>query len=280
MPSHNTPHLDPMQINLASTQGIELNATGSKMRFPLRNAIIVPNNVQMYVSLSSFRYQNIFYNIGAHNNRFYYSISSEIGTTEFVEVLVGNYTIDNLLATLTDLLVDHSFAFTYSELTFRVTVTNAVFGFIIRGGENSIASYLGIETDTTQDIEHTGAGCYNLGGISIIDISLPNLNLSSNGSTQSSVISIIDRVQNDVLIGDTKSHVNQSNDKFRANTSVVSYLDIELYGNEGIDLNFLRTPWYLSLRCVFAYKFDFVAPFENRFTEPLPNTETDNNDTA
>lgn len=265
MPTHNVPHLSPQQINLVSSQGIALNSSGNKVRFQLRDAIILPNNVDLYVTLASFRYSNVFYNIGLHNNLFYYSISADIVDIEHVEIPVGNYNLTTLLETLQTLLVDHGFTFEYDELTFKITISNSLWGFILRGGTRSVHSYLGWVPDTAQDTTHTCANCINLGGISVLDICIPQLHLNSNG-TRGSTVSVISTILNDVLTGQTRSYTNQTTDKYKASQSVLTTLDIEIYGDGSIDVDFLGTPWFISLYCSFVYRFEYIAPYDNQFT--------------
>jgi len=249
-----------MGIHLQSSNGIALNSLRNRIRFDLRESIIVPNNVDAYVSLVSFRYSNIFYNIDSHNCNLYYSLSSDIGTIDTLVVPVGNYTISSLLSYLNTELLDTGLIFTYNAQLFRVSVNNDSWGFIIRSGINSIASALGIVTPTAQDVTHTGLNSIDLGGINTIQIALPNLNLNSNG-VRGSLPSVIEVLNNDVLVGSTKSHSNQNAVKYRVNQTVISSIETTLLG-DGRDIDFQGLSFYISLNFVFVYKFDFIAPFD------------------
>ena len=81
MISHNTT-IFPQQIFIKSNDYTILknDKMKSDITFELKNFINIPNNVDAYIQLNSFKFMNAFYNINSTNNKFYYSISPNIST--------------------------------------------------------------------------------------------------------------------------------------------------------------------------------------------------------
>lgn len=254
-----------MAVYLQSDTGLDDEGLGSSIEFPLRTPIVIPSNIIAYVSLESFRYSNVFFNVDTYNNIFYYSLSNEIGTIYSLVVPPGNYTISSLLQYLNTELADSFMSFSYNSATFRITIENLTWGFIIRTGENSIAPNLGIPSETVQDITHTGANSVNLGGISVLNIGIPNFHINSN-SVQGYRVSILDSILNDVLVGSTKSVANYSSSKYRINQSVISSIRVSITGDSGIPLDFQGLPWFLTLSITFEYKQAVIHPLPNAIT--------------
>lgn len=258
MTIHNT-YIAPQAIHLDSRLGSHLSTLGNHVRFDLRNAIVVPQNIDCYVQMTAFRYSNVFYNVSQYNNVLYYSLSNDIGTVHEYIVPRGNYSVSSLISRLNIDLADDYMHFVYDPATFLVTVSNSEWGFILRTGSNSILLSLGIVGPTAQAITHTGIYCINLSGTSVVNVQLENLFISSN-STSGYAISLVDSVMNDVLLGSTKTISNPSASKYKINQSIITAIDVRLSGDLDRNLNMLGTPFYLSLALTFVYKFDVRMP--------------------
>lgn len=261
MPVHNVPHISPQAIYLCSTDGIQLNTYGNHCQFPLRNPIVIPSNCQGYVSLSSFRFSNVFYTVNPFNQMLYYSLSNEISTVLEYTIPLGNYNITSLVTQLNIDLADHSMVFEYDPKTYKITVSNAVFGFIFRDGPKSFHMHLGLVVPTPQSVSYTADRCIDIGGVPVITISVPSLHIDSNG-TRIGESSILDRVTNSVLSGQTMSYSDSAQNRYRIYESTVSTIEIRL-SNQGIDLDFLGTAWYITLHINFIYTPLYIAPYND-----------------
>lgn len=275
MPVHNT-YLAPMSIYLDSALGNHETDLGNRVSFPLRTPVVVPQNMDCYVQLSAFRYVNIFYNIDAHNCVFYYSLSSDISEIYSVEVPVGNYNVTSLLTYLNSQLDDSFFLIEYEPSTFRIVVTNSFWGFIIRDGPNSIARSLGIVAPTPQATSHIARYSVSIGGVSVVNVLIPNLLLNSNG-VSGSYVSCLDSILNDVLVGTTKSLTNDSAVKYRVNQTIINQIDVVLTGEGNRDLDMQGHAFFLNLELSFVYKFDVQLPktLVDMVGGPSPEPEPD-----
>lgn len=259
MPIHNVPHLSPQAIYLSSVDGIHLNPYGNHVQFPLRNTIQIPSNCQGYVSLSSFRYSNVFYTVDPFHCVLYYSLSNEIGTTLEYEIPHGNYSVNSLLEQLNTDLADHAFVFAYNPKTFKISVTNDVFGFIFREGARSFYREIGFRVPTVQDVSYTAHSCIQLGGVPAITIAVPSLHIDSNGSFGQET-SVLDRVANSVMTGQTMTYADTAGNKYRVYENSISTIEIHLT-NQGTELDFLGSAWYITLHINFIYTPLYIAPY-------------------
>ena len=257
---HNTT-IDPQQIYIKSNEYTTLHngSFKSDVSFELKNTIIIPNNVDAYVMLNSFKFTNAFYNISTVNNMFYYSLSSNINTILTIQIPVGQYTITNLLSTLNTALAS-SIILSYSNTTFKITFTSSSYTFIIRTGQNDCLNVLGLTTNTTQSSTTTSTKLINLSGVQVIYLSLANIKLSSNASKSSTTTNILESINVDSLIGNIQSFYNPTNTRYKISDNYINFIDIKLYDEYNRFLDFNNVDWFLNISIIFLYKFQYIPP--------------------
>lgn len=255
MPIIQNSFIPPQAIFLDSSQGNSTSSRGDRVSFPLQHPIVIPSNQNAYISLSGFRYSNCFYNVSEGQNKLYYRLSSDFYDETFmIEITPGNYSASTLLERLNTLLGPESFQFTYNPETFRMVVTNSLWGFEFLDGPSSMARYLlGFSLPTPRDVEYTGTYSLNLSGVSYINIGLPSLAITSNGTAGYTQGSTLECVLNDVGLGATKSVDSLGSQKYRINAPVIASIEVVLSGDRGSDLDFHGIPWFLSLSISFSY---------------------------
>ena len=257
---HNTT-IDPIQIFLKSSEYTTLHngSFKSDVSFELKNNINIPNNVDAYLQLNSFKFTNAFYNISSQNNMFYYSLSSNINTILTVQIPIGQYTITNLLSSLNSSL-NPNIVLSYSNTTFKITFTSSSYTFIIRSGQNDCLNVLGFSTGTTQSNNTTSTKLINLSGVQVVYLSLSNIKLSSNSSKSSTTSNILESINVDSLIGNTQSFYNNTNTRYKISDNYFNFIDIKLFDEYNRLLDFNNVDWFLNISVIFCYKFQYIPP--------------------
>ena len=257
---HNTT-IDPIQIFLKSSEYTTLHngSFKSDVSFELKNNINIPNNIDAYLQLNSFKFTNAFYNISSQNNMFYYSLSSNINTILTVQIPIGQYTITNLLSSLNSSL-NPNIVLSYSNTTFKITFTSSSYTFIIRSGQNDCLNVLGFSTGTTQSNNTTSTKLINLSGVQVVYLSLSNIKLSSNSSKSSTTSNILESINVDSLIGNTQSFYNNTNTRYKISDNYFNFIDIKLFDEYNRLLDFNNVDWFLNISVIFCYKFQYIPP--------------------
>ena len=257
---HNTT-IDPQQIFLKSNEYTTLHngSFKSDVSFELKNNIQIPNNVDAYLQLNSFKFTNAFYNINTGNNIFYYSLSSNINATLTIQIPIGQYTISNLISTLNTSL-NSNIVLTYSNTTFKITFTSSAYTFIIRSGSNNCLNVLGFSSATSQSNNTKSTKLINLSGVQVIYLSLSNIKLSSNASKSSTTNNILESINVDSMIGNTQSFYNMTNTRYKISDNYLNFIDVKLYDEYNRLLDFNNVDWYLNISVIFLYKMQYIAP--------------------
>ena len=257
---HNTT-IDPIQIFLKSNEYTTLHngSFKSDVSFELKNNINIPNNVDAYLQLNSFKFTNAFYNISSQNNMFYYSLSSNINTILTIQIPVGQYTITNLLSSLNSSL-NSNIVLSYSNTTFKINFTSSSYTFIIRSGQNDCLNVLGFSTGTTQSNNTTSTKLINLSGVQVVYLSLSNIKLSSNSSKSSTTSNILESINVDSLIGSTQSYYNSTNTRYKISDNYFNFIDVKLFDEYNRLLDFNNVDWFLNISVIFCYKFQYIPP--------------------
>ena len=257
---HNTT-IDPIQIYLKSNEYTTLHngSFKSDISFELKNNITIPNNVEAYIQLNSFKFTNAFYNISNYNNMFYYSLSSNINTILTIVIPIGQYTILNLISTLNTSL-SSNIVLTYSNTTFKITFSSATYTFIIRAGQNDCLNVLGLLTSSIQSNTTSSTKLINLSGVQVVYLSLTNIKLSSNSSKSSTTSNILESINVDSLIGNTQSYYNPTNSRYKISDNYLNFIDIKLFDEYNRLLDFNNTDWFLNISIIFLYKFQYIPP--------------------
>jgi len=272
---HNT-ILNPQQLFLKSNEGRLNNSTKkSSISFELKNVITIPNNVDAYIQLNSFKFINAFYNISSTNNIFYYSVSTmgiEIIDEHSIEIPIGNYNLTSLLDFLNGELLGY-ITITYSSSTFKLTFTADSGTLMLRDGVNNCLRVLGFNnTDTIESNILISPNLINLSGIQLLYIALTNFSIASNSSKDSIVNNILESVNIEVSTGTTQSFTTSSHHKYKIIDSSINKIDIDIYdeNNELVDFN--NTDFYLNMSFIFVYKMEHI---EQKFLDLNNNDVND-----
>ncbi len=259
MISHNTT-IFPQQIFIKSNDYTILknDKMKSDITFELKNFINIPNNVDAYIQLNSFKFMNAFYNINSTNNKFYYSISPNITTILSFTIPSGNYNITTFLDFMNTTLAG-AITLAYNSTLFKINFQSSN-SFILRKGINDCMGVIGFDSTTTASTNINSTNLINLLGVQVLYLCIDNLNLTSNSSKNSTVSNVLESVNVDVLIGSSQSYYNTTNTKYKINNSNINYLDIKIYGSDGKLVDFNNTDWYLGISFIFAYKMEYKPP--------------------
>lgn len=259
MISHNTT-IFPQQIFIKSNDYTILknDKMKSDITFELKNFINIPNNVDAYIQLNSFKFMNAFYNINSTNNKFYYSISPNITTILSFTIPNGNYNITTFLDFMNTSLAG-AITLAYNSTLFKINFQSSN-SFILRKGINDCMGVIGFDSTTTASTNINSTNLINLLGVQVLYLCIDNLNLTSNSSKNSTVSNVLESVNVDVLIGSSQSYYNTTNTKYKINNSNINYLDIKIYGSDGKLVDFNNTDWYLGISFIFAYKMEYKPP--------------------
>ncbi len=259
MISHNTT-IFPQQIFIKSNDYTILknDKMKSDITFELKNFIHIPNNVDAYIQLNSFKFMNAFYNINSTNNKFYYSISPNITTILSFTIPSGNYNITTFLDFMNTTLAG-AITLAYNSTLFKINFQSSN-SFILRKGINDCMGVIGFDSTTTASTNINSTNLINLLGVQVLYLCIDNLNLTSNSSKNSTVSNVLESVNVDVLIGSSQSYYNTTNTKYKINNSNINYLDIKIYGSDGKLVDFNNTDWYLGISFIFAYKMEYKPP--------------------
>jgi hypothetical protein len=263
MISHNT-ILNPEQIFLRSSEYTILNngTKKSDISFNLKTLIKIPNNVDAFVQLDSFKCMNTFYNINSTNNIFYFSVNGGgyiIGTINNVVIPIGNYTISSLMTYINTQLTTY-LLLTYDNSTFKITFTSP-YNFIIRSGENSCNKLLGLNNDdTVMATTLTSPNLINLAGVQVLYITLGNITILSNSSINANVGNVLESINIDVLAGSSKNYNNISNQKYKINEIFINNININIYDENNNLVDFNNSDWFMTISVIFSYKNEYKPP--------------------
>lgn len=251
--------IDPMQIILKSSQGNKKNGSkNSSISFELNQTIIVPNNVDCYIQLESFKFVNSFYNVNTTNNIFYYSINTGSGFADIygVNIPIGNYSINTFLNYLNSQL-SGSIVATSSTQTFKVTFTSSN-SFILRNGLNNCLKLIGFNyEDTLPATTLETTNLFNLSGIQMLYIAVPSLNLSAVTSKNGELNNVIQDINIESVSGTSQSFKNTTLSRYKINNTLISNIDIDIYDEDNNLIDFNNTNYFLNLSLIFSYKAEY-----------------------
>ena len=194
-----------------------------------------------------------------YNNIFYYGIASDGYTLLSYAIPRGNYDIYSLLTVLNS--IGDGFVFTYSETTFKITITNTQ-DFYLYADTYNILKVLGFSNDVQQSVTNTliSNQIINLVGAQILYISIPNISVNSYGirNSNSSNKSIISSVPISVLQGDTQIYTSDL--RHAVSDGVITHLEVRITDEDDNEVNFNGVPWFLNLYFIFSYKKQYLKP--------------------
>jgi hypothetical protein len=253
-------NLSPLYICLKSSDYTTLNNTyGSHITFQLYRPIVVESNVDIFLQVDSMKFTNSIYNVNIYNNIFYYGLASDGYTLLSYEIPRGNYDIYSLLTVLNS--IGDGFVFTYSETTFKITITNTQ-DFYLYSNTYNILKVLGFSNDAQQSVSNTliSNQIINLVGAQMLYISIPNISINSYSirNSNSNNKSVISSVPISVLQGDTQIYTSDL--RHGVNDGVITHLEVRITDEDDNEVNFNGVDWYLNLYFIFSYKKQYLKP--------------------
>lgn len=193
-----------------------------------------------------------YYNVNSNYNVL--KILSGV-TTYTVTVPVGQYSITNLLTTLTSLLNAlgvGTFTLSYDSVTFKITITNGTIAFTYLGTVSTINDILGFNSvDTSSALTHTGDNIFNLGGTDYIDIVSRTLSNSESKSrsTSSSGSNIIIRIPtSQYSFGQTIFYQPFHNHQWTFRMNLQEDIDLLLIDDSGNQIDLNGRDWEMTLK--------------------------------
>lgn len=240
----------------------------SDILFQLSQPILVPTNVDVYVTLNVFRFINSTYNVPNSSHILYYRVLKNGTWTNYsVSVPVGNWNIDDLITYLNDNQSPKEIDFTYDPKTFKV---NAVHhsgnsdAIEILPSANNINARIGFSATQTTDIPTgvdgiTSPNLIDLLGTQNLYINIDDLQLGSNTTLGYGHNNILDHIA--VIVPQGVGQTFTGNGlPLKCGVKKITQLRVQLYTGEGILAELNNTEWYLSMLFNFKYENEFKAP--------------------
>ena len=254
----------PMFYTLRSNEyTYAINNIGSHLLFELEEKIHLPNNVDAYINIDSFKFTNAFYIVNEYNNVFQFGLASGGYSPVSVSIEQKNYTISTLVSYL-NTNVGNGFTFTYDEALYKITITNSQ-EFKLFAVANNILKVLGFSNELQESDANTLVSnqVINLLGVQMIYIQLVNLSYNSfsvKNSTSQNKNSIL-AIPVSAIQGDTQ--IYHSNQTFhRILDKSFNVLQIRISDENDNELNFNGTEWFLNLQFIFTYQKQYIKSLD------------------
>jgi hypothetical protein len=281
---HDTP-LNPQLLNLTSAKYTQ-KINESYFIFELFQKIKVNSNVDIFITLESFKFTNSVYNINQYTNKFYYALAPDYNVTYF-EIEQQNYYIDNLISYLNTNLNSVGFTFTYDTAKLKITITHNSNEFRIYPNEWNCLKILGFQQQiyysSSQSL--TSVQSINLLGAQIININILNISLNTFGIVSSDNTNSNNKTLESIPItcvqGDTQNYT--SSYRHKVNETVISFLEIELRDENNNLILFNGIDWYMTISFIYSYKKLHILPsnlydiYNNQNLEQSQQSSQDNN---
>lgn len=248
-------NLSPVYVSLGSNEYTQaLNTYKSHLLFELYQPIAVQSNVDVFVSVSSFKFCNSIYNVNVYHSVFHYSLYPSYVQTSFT-VARGNYSVSTLLTALNANVV--GFVFSFDEINNKITISNSV-DFIIYYDTNSIAKVLGLANTTVNSTasSYTCDNIINLVGTQMLYVSTPNVSINSFGVKSASSRNMLLSVPVSVFQGDVQTV--SSDIRHKIGNNIVTSIEVRIQDEDGNEVNFNNIDWFLDLVFQFSYKNAYV----------------------
>lgn len=251
--------IDPKQIILKSSQGNKRNGSkNSSISFELNETIVVPNNVDCFLQLQSFKFVNSFYNVNSTNNTFYYSrdTGSGLGDIYGINIPIGNYDINAFVDYLNTQL-SGTITISSSMQTFKLTFTSTN-TFILRNGLNNCLKLMGFDLeDTTPATTLHSINLFNLSGVQMLYIAIPSLNISAVTSKNGELNNVIQDINIESITGASQSFKNTTLSRYKVTNTLISNIVIDIFDEDNNLVDFNNTQYFLNLSLIFSYKMEY-----------------------
>jgi hypothetical protein len=245
--------LNPIYINLKSNKYTTQIST-SHYLFELNKTITSRPNVDMIMTIDSFKFTNSFYIINSTNDKFYYRLESDSYITLYtVSVPHGNYSSDSLITYLNS---NTPFTFSFNEINFKITVTHSSLEFVFVVNDNNINNVLGFVNNLgSTSYTITGDKLINLIGSQMLYIQTTNLNintvLNKNDNTNTNIILSTPIIAHS---GDVQVVNNSANHSHKINQNSINNIEIKIVDEHDNEIDFNGIDWFLNLSVIFSYK--------------------------
>lgn len=251
---HNTIN-HPYSIFLKSNSASSANEGKSECEYLLERTINVPTNVDCYVSLTSCKFINAFYNIDEHNNVF----SSDLFD---IVVTPGNYSIKQLIEYLN---AEQAYAtFSYDTITYKVTITCSVLDVY----QSTLLPVLGfVNEDFTILTLAISQYVFNLSGVNAIYISLDNLTLANNSIQDNGLMKCIECIPISVVTGYSQVYEASTNTHYKLYDDTIRRIKIRITDESNELVNFRGTDYFITLHFSFSYNNVYI-PGQSLLSRP------------
>ena len=258
--SHDT-IINPVYLTLKSNESTyALNDKKSHLEFELYRPIKVNSNVDIYLSVESFKFTNSIYNVNQYHNIFYFSLSP-LFVLNSVTIPKGNYSITSLVNLLNSLLtVSYGFSFIFDATVSKISISNAT-AFKIYNNDKNINKIIGFDDaiiNGSAGIPLIAANMVNLIGTQMLYVAFPNISLTSYSVKSSSSHSVVASIPIVSIQGDTQ--VYSGNFRHKVSDAVITKIEILINDEDGNEVSFNNIDWFITLNFVFVYKKDYREP--------------------
>ena len=233
----------------------------SDILFQLSQPIIVPPNVDIYVSLNVFRFINGVYNVPNSTHILYWrTLTGGVWTEKSYSVEIGNWNITDLIANLNAGQAD--LVFTYNSKTFKVNISfvGAYTQVELQVKTNNINARLGFSETTPTTIlpaqTVTSPNFIDLLGMQNLYIDIEELQLGSNSTLGYGHNNVLDHIAVVVPQGVGQTY-NGNGLMMKCGVRKITQLRVRLFTGEGILAELNNTEWYMSLMFNFQYENEF-----------------------
>lgn len=240
----------------------------SDILFQLAQPIVVPPNVDIYVTLNVFRFINAVYNVPNSSHILYWRTLNGVTWTNFsYSVPVGNWSIDDLIVELN--AAQNDIDFIYDHKTFKVKAhraNNAHDQIDILPSPNNINARIGFsETEITtilpaNDVNNpvVSPNLIDLLGTQNIYISIDDLQLGTNSTLGFGNNSVLEHIAVIVPQGVGQTYTGNGL-MLKCGVRKITQLRVQLFTGEGILAELNNTEWYMTLIFNFQYENEFKA---------------------
>ena len=251
--------INPVYLTLKSNEyTTALNSKKSHLEFELYRPIQVNNNVDIFLSVETFKFTNSIYNVNQYHNIFYFSLTPLYVLTSVV-IPKANYSVSSLIIALNSLLSSYGFTFAFDSSTAKISITNAT-AFIIYNKTYNINKIIGLDDTiiTCSGGVYIASNMCNLIGTQMLYVSLPNISLTSFSIKTSSMHSVVASIPIVAIQGDTQ--VYSGGFKHKVSDSTITKLEVLINDEDSNEVSFNNIDWFITLNFNFMYKKDYREP--------------------
>ena len=252
--------LNPVYLTLKSDEYTNaMNATKSHLEFELYRPIQVNNNIDIFMTVESFKFANSIYNVSAFQNIFYFGLAPSYVPISVI-IPKANYNVSSLIVMLNTLLTTYGMTFAFNSSTSKISIQNTS-AYAVLVGSNCINKIIGFD-------ENTGALCSagitvapnmaNLIGTQMLYVAIPNLSINSYGVKSSSSHSVVSAIPITAIQGDTQVYYGSFHHKI--NDSVITKIEIIIKDEDENEVDFNSIEWFITIAFTMTYKKEYREP--------------------